>query len=83
MTPATTVPVDGYCGDFAQGPGNQLVDPGFAQDSWKLNPDSPLIDAGSNHPVKHLRRDIRGVPRIVDGGHGLVVDMGAYEYLPK
>jgi hypothetical protein len=75
--------LDGACGDFANDPGNMLVDPGFAQDGWMLNPDSPLIDAGSNHPIRHLRRDIRGVSRIVDGGHGPVVDMGAYEYLPK
>jgi len=76
-------PLDGECGDFANEPGNMLVDPGFAQDGWMLKPDSPLIDAGSNDTVKHLRRDIRGVSRVVDGGHGPVVDMGAYEYLPK
>jgi hypothetical protein len=76
-------PLDGFCGDFADDPGNVLVDPEFAQDSWKLKPGSPLIDAGSNGPIKHLRRDILGVPRIIDGGHGPVVDMGAYEYLPK
>jgi hypothetical protein len=72
---------------FTQGEGNVSVDPVFTQGEggsmWQLDPDSPLIDQGDNKVVKQLRRDIRGVPRIVDGGLGPVVDMGAFEYLPK
>jgi len=75
--------VDPECGDFSHERGNVLVEPGFTLDSWQLDPGSPLIDAGSNQPIKHLPRDLRGAPRIVDGGHGPVVDMGAYEYQSK
>jgi len=85
---ASGLSVDGFCiEEFARGPGNLSVDPLFAagQDgaNWKLSTDSPLVDQGDNSVVGNLRRDIRGAPRIVDGGHGLVVDMGAYENLPK
>jgi len=80
--------IEGYCADaFAKGKGNVSVDPGFATDEggskWKLRFGSPLIDAGGNDAVGNLRRDIRGAPRIVDGGHGQVVDMGAFEHLPE
>jgi len=75
--------VDGY----ASGQGNLSVDPRFDEagdrDRWSLNAESPLVDQGDNRAVGNLRRDIRGVPRIFDGGHGSVVDMGAYEYVPK
>jgi hypothetical protein len=73
--------------EFARRPGNLSVDPGFATNGvgarWQLDPGSPLIDRGDNDPVGNLRRDIRGVPRIIDGGHGPVVDMGAFEYVPN
>jgi hypothetical protein len=80
--------VTGTCVDaFAGGEGNLSVEPGFALGQhgakWQLQADSPLIDVGSNDAVGNVHRDIRGRPRIIDGGHGLVVDMGAYEYLPK
>jgi hypothetical protein len=38
------------------------------------------VDAGSNEAVGRLHLDLGGRPRIVDGGHGSSVDIGAYEY---
>ena len=86
---ASGLPISGdECLDaFAKGRGNISVEPKFAMGQggsrWKLSPDSPLVDQGDNEAIGHLHRDIRGAPRIIDGGHGAVVDMGAFEYLPK
>ena len=44
--------------------------------------DSPLVDAGDNEDAQGLNRDFGGRPRIIDGGHGLVVDIGAFEFEP-
>jgi len=50
-----------------------------------LLPGSLAIDAGDNSAVSGLIYDQRGpgFPRIIDGGHGLLVDIGAYEYNPS
>jgi hypothetical protein len=42
-----------------------------------------VIDRGNNDLIGNLHRDLRGAPRILDGGHGALVDMGAYEYRSK
>jgi len=46
---------------------------------FRLMPDSPCIDAGFNDP-ELPETDIAGMHRIMFGGKGLTVDMGAYEY---
>jgi hypothetical protein len=65
---------------------NLSVPPGFTRGDngrpYHLAADSPLVDAGSNHRACHLRRDIGKRPRIIDGGHGPLVDIGAFEYRP-
>jgi hypothetical protein len=72
---------------YARGEGDVSVDPRFTGAGkgppWALHPDSPLIDQGDNRATGNLRRDIRGAPRIVEGRHGPVVDMGAFEYVPE
>jgi hypothetical protein len=46
---------------------------------FRLKPDSPCVDAGSND--RDLpETDIAGMHRIMYGGKSLTVDMGAYEY---
>ena len=55
-------------------------DPKFinaAVGNYRLQPDSPCIDAGNNTHVA-LSTDLDGNPRIMNG----VVDMGAYEHIP-
>ena len=64
----------------------------FVMGDYHLLPGSPCIDAGTNdiddpdtEAIEELpETDPDGLPRIMDGdGNGtLVVDMGAYEYLP-
>jgi len=46
-------------------------------------PASPLIDAGDvlTHPILPLT-DFGGRARIIDGGSGLIVDIGAHEFDP-
>jgi hypothetical protein len=64
------------------GEGNIGVAPRFvnAEDGdFRLKPDSPCVDAGSND--RDLpETDIAGMHRIMYGGKSLTVDMGAYEY---
>jgi len=36
----------------------------------------------ANDAASGLRRDFAGRPRIIDGGHGAIVDMGAFEFDP-
>ena len=68
------------------GPGNTDADPRFvnaAAGDYRLRPDSPCIDAGTNL-TELLTTDFLGVARPLDGnGDGLArFDMGAYEYHP-
>jgi hypothetical protein len=78
---------EGGCASTAVGGSNLSVAPAFVNGvngrPYHLAADSPLVDAGSNDAVRHLHRDFGGRPRIVDGGHGAVVDIGAFEYVPK
>jgi hypothetical protein len=70
----------------APGAGNISADPRFvnaAAGDFRLRPDSPCIDAGTNL-VDLLTTDIQGLPRVMDGNEDgiAVVDMGAYEFNP-
>jgi len=82
---AGSVAVAGYCVDeFEAGKGNLSDDPRFAGGNtwlqWRPAPGSPLIDVISNQAAKGLRRDFLFRPRVIDGGHGPVVDIGAFEF---
>lgn len=61
-------------------------DPRFvdtAADNFRLQPNSPCIDKGSNTPANPLpTTDLAGGARVLDGdGNGTAtIDMGAYEY---
>ena len=66
------------------GVGNITNDPAFvnpAAGNYRLRPDSPCIDAGTNLSAT-ITNDLDGRPRPLDGnGDGLAAfDMGAYEY---
>ncbi len=67
------------------GSGNITSEPRFVaadKGDFRLRPDSPCIDAGTNLPG--LTTDIRGLLRLMDGNcDGIVrVDIGAYEFNP-
>jgi len=47
---------------------------------YRLQGDSPCIDAGDNSPLDSLRFDMDGKLRVAFGKKSLTVDMGAYEY---
>ncbi len=51
----------------------------YYDNDYRLLADSPCIDAGYNDPDLP-ETDFDGNPRIVDGGGGPVVDMGAFEF---
>jgi hypothetical protein len=77
-----------YCctAPLPDGVGNISADPLFvnaAAGDFRLRPDSPCIDAGTNG-LALLATDIQGLPRVMDGNDdGIVtVDMGAYEFNP-
>jgi len=78
---------DGTCAGTATGGTNLQRDPLFTRGEnghpYHLSPASPLVDAGSNELAAPLRRDLGGRPRIIDGGRGPVVDIGAFEYRPE
>jgi len=66
------------------GVGNITNEPAFvnfAAGNYRLHPDSPCIDAGTNLSAS-ITNDLDGRPRPLDGnGDGLAAfDMGAYEY---
>jgi hypothetical protein len=66
------------------GEGNIDADPRFVDPdngNYRLGPDSPCIDAGTNAAPGLPAYDLEGDDRIVDGdGDGTaIVDMGAYE----
>jgi len=70
--------------EIADGSGenNIYADPMFyrAEDGvYTLMPGSPCIDAGDNSAVSPAQKDLAGNRRIMFGGKGLRVDMGAYE----
>ena len=48
---------------------------------FRLRPDSPCIDVGSNR--HSLDEDREGRKRPLDGGKGMRVDLGAYEFDPR
>ncbi|MDP2898437.1 MAG: choice-of-anchor Q domain-containing protein [bacterium] len=51
----------------------------YADNDYRLSPDSPCIDAGFNDP-QLPETDIAGMPRVLFGGKSTTADMGAYEY---
>jgi hypothetical protein len=76
----------GTCATTATSGTNLSVNPGFVgkgDKPYRLRATSALIDAGSNGAASGIKRDLQNKPRIVDGGHGDIVDLGAYEYQPK
>lgn len=79
-------PASGSCAQTATHGSDMHVDPQFADGTnghpYHLAPTSPLIDAGMNAYATRPNRDLGGRPRIIDGGHGLLVDIGAYEFFP-
>ena len=72
--------------DHTSNPGNISADPLFIDPSgnFRLQSNSPAVDAGNNSASGLPSTDLDGNPRIVDGnGDGIaVVDMGAYELQP-
>ncbi len=54
----------------------------LSYNDFRLQPNSPCIDAGMNLPG--LDTDMRGMPRVMDGNGDSVarVDLGAYEFNP-
>lgn len=74
-------------GTFTDLGGNISADPVFlnsAAGDYRLNSDSPAIDAGNNTAASDLSTDIAGQTRMVDGNSDstATVDMGAHEYQP-
>ncbi len=65
--------------------GNLTGDPKFvdpATGNYRLQPESPGIDAGDNAAIGDFQFDLVGEQRILDGIHSgrPIVDIGAYEY---
>ena len=72
--------------DHTSNPGNISSDPLFIDPSgnFRLQSNSPAVDAGSNSATSLPSTDLDGSPRIVDGNgdRSAVVDLGAYELQP-
>lgn len=71
------------------GEGNIVEEPQFVDNrrpetykdnNYRLLPDSPCIDAGSNEGLAPPGLDLDGNLRIAQGRESLTVDMGAYEF---
>lgn len=71
----------GTCAQSAVSGSNLSLPAGFAAGTrpYRLDAASPLVDAGSNAAAAGLKRDLAGRPRVADGGHGAIVDIGAFE----
>ncbi len=54
----------------------------YEDNDYRLAADSPCIDAGKNEDWVWEAIDLDGNPRILFGRASLIVDMGAYEYVP-
>jgi hypothetical protein len=80
--------IKGYTGP---GNGNIDADPKFVDPEnfdFRLQTDSPAIDAGGTSPTLEVKADFNGVQRglkskAVTGGDGSGVDIGAHEFIPK
>lgn len=69
----------GDCAGLAGTNGNISADPQFikpARNNYQLKSTSPVINAGDISAPDLPTKDLRGKPRIVDGG----LDMGVYEF---
>lgn len=76
----------GICTDPTGSNGNISTDPKFAAKlNFHLKAGSPAIDAGDNGAPDLPTTDYAGHPRIVNGNGGpvAIVDIGAYEFIPK
>jgi len=72
---------NGGSGSFTDFGGNISADPVFLNPAfldYRLNGDSPAIDAADNASATGLATDIMGQARVTNG----TVDMGAYEHQP-
>jgi len=69
-------------GDFEGINGNTSGDPLFVLGTYYLTPSSPCVDGGNNSALHLPATDIEGNQRIINGGTGDIVDMGALEYDP-
>jgi Abnormal spindle-like microcephaly-assoc'd, ASPM-SPD-2-Hydin len=75
----------GMCTDQTGIDGNISASPGFVSvGNFRLKAASPLIDVGSNTAPDLPGTDLAGNPRIINGDNGstVIVDMGAYEFVP-
>jgi len=54
----------------------------YADNDYRLQPDSPCIDAGQDRAWMVTAVDLDGNPRILFAYSSDTVDMGAYEYVP-
>jgi len=62
------------------GEGNIADDPRFVKGDYRLQDESPCMDAGLNEDWMLTAVDLDGNPRIWHGRSSLTVDMGAYEF---
>jgi len=74
----------GTCAGFESQNGNISADPKFVnrRKNFKLMPDSPAIDAGTNSAPLLPRKDFSRQERVVDGDDdgNAIIDMGPYEF---